>query len=108
MANLLNIAWESGGKLSLNVSSVFRVDAKDADEVYLYYNVASESGPKVHTATLKFSADISSAEIVSLQAAIKKVQQIPNGIVEYVSPVDSSLKLDAGTPYAITSEAVPT
>ena len=88
MANLLNIAWEKGGKLSLNVSSVFRVDAKDSitnpAEVYLYYNVASESGPKVHTATLKFSDDISSAEIVSLQAAVKKVQQIPNGIVEYV------------------------
>ena len=107
MANLLNIAWESGGKLSLNVTSVFRVDAKDADEVYLYYNVASESGPKVHTATLKFSDDISSAEIVSLQAAVKKVQQIPNGIVEYVSPVNSSLKLDASTPYAITSESAP-
>lgn len=107
MANLLNIAWESGGKLSLNVSSVFRVDAKASDEVYLYYNVASESGPKVHTATLKFSADISSAEIVSLQAAVKKVQQIPNGIVEYVSPVNSSLTLDAATPLAITSEDAP-
>jgi hypothetical protein len=105
MAKLIDIDWYAGGSLVINVDDVYRVDAKDADEMYLYYNIAAGSGPEIWTATLKFSASITDDDVTELQKAILSIQQSPQAMVKFKLPSEG--KLDGTTPFAVAAGATP-
>lgn len=107
MAKLIDIDWNAGNSLAINVDDVYRVDAdaSNADQMLLYYNIAAGSGPNVWIATLKFSDDITDTDVTQLQKAVLKVQQSPGAMVKFELP--SEAKLDSTTPFAINAGGAP-
>ncbi len=105
MAKLIDIDWNAGGSLVINVEDVYRVDAKDADEMFLYYNIAAGSGPEIWVATLKFSASITDDDVTELQKAILSIQQSPQAMVKFKLPSEG--KLDGTTPFAVAAATTP-
>mgnify|MGYP007042157838 FL=1 len=106
MNNLLSIDWNAGGELAINVKDVYRVDQKAGatDSITCYYNIASDSGPKVWAVDLKFSSNVIDADVTQLQAAVLRIQQSPNAMVKFKMP--SEAKLDTTTPFAFTAGGV--
>ncbi len=106
MAKLIDIDWNAGNSLVINVADVYRVDAdpSNADQMLLYYNIAAGSG-KVWEATLKFSANITDTDVTELQKAVLKIQQSPGAMVKFALP--SEAKLDSTTPFAIAADTIP-
>ncbi len=92
--SILNIAWEAGGSLPVNVKQAYRCDqGSGSSKIKIIYDSLINNA-KPWELELDFNKDVTESDKLALENALINIQQQPSSLVNFKMPSGAVLKSD--------------